>query len=401
MRDFFETGQLANDLNETNIVLIPKKKTPVNMGYLRPIALCNVSYEVVSKVLANRMKPLLDKVISPNQIAFIPGRLISDYIIVSFEVLHYLKRKRIGKEGYMAIKLDMSKAYDRIEWNFMVAIMGKMGFDARWTRLLSYCLSSVRYKVIHGGKEMGPIVPSRGIRQGDPILPYLFIICHEGFTALINKYIKKGWTHGCRVTNGAPSISHMLFADDSYLHCKATTGEAFKVSQLLQDFEHASGQQVNRQKSSIFFSTNTTEMFRAAISGQMRMNEASEDSMYLGLPNIMGRNKNVILGFLKDKVRKRVVNWDGQIISKPAKEILLKTVIQALPTYAMSVFLLPLEMCKDIEQLMCRFCWKTDTKNNKGIHWASWDRMCKPKGNGGMGFRKLHDFNVALLRKHA
>lgn len=87
----------------------------------------------------------------------------------------------------------------------------------------------------------------------------------------------------------------------------------------------------------------------------MRMNEATEHSMYLGLPNIMGRNKNAILGFLKDKVRKRVVNWDGQIISKGGKEILLKTVIQALPTYAMSVFLLPLSMCKDIEQMMCRF----------------------------------------------
>lgn len=179
-----------------------------------------------------------------------------------------------------------------------------------------------------------------------PISPYLFIIWHEGFTALINKYIQKGWIHGCRVANGAPTISHMLFADDSYLYCKATISEAIKVCQLLQTFEHATVQHVNRQKSTIFFSTNTSKEARTAICEQMSMNEATEHSMYLGLPNIMGRNKNVILGFLKDKVRKKVVNWDGQLISKPGKEILLKTVIQALPTYAMSVFLLPLEMCR-------------------------------------------------------
>lgn len=163
VRDFFETGQLMQERNDTNIVLIPKKKLPVKMDDLRPIAQCNVSYNIFLKVLANRMKPMLHKVISPNQSALIPGRLISDNIMVSFEVLHYLKRKRIGKEGFMAVKLDMSKAYDRVEWNFVEAIMGKMGFDSRWTHLLSHCMSTVRYKVTHGGKEMGPIIPTRGI----------------------------------------------------------------------------------------------------------------------------------------------------------------------------------------------------------------------------------------------
>lgn len=211
------------------------------------------------------MKPILNRVISPNQSAFIPGRLISDNVMVSFEVLHYLKRKRVGKEGYMAVKIDLSKAYDRIEWKFVEAIMRKMGFNDRWVSLLVHCLTSVRYKVLQGGSEIGPIVPSRGIRQGDPISPYLFIICHEGFTALINDYMRRGWLHGCRVANGAPTISHMLFADDSYLYCKATVGEAERVCQLLQTFEASSGQQVNRHKSSIFFSMNTTEETKVAV----------------------------------------------------------------------------------------------------------------------------------------
>lgn len=229
VRDFVDTGQLGNDLNATNIVLIPKKKVPTSMSGLRPIALCNVSYKIISKVLANRMKPLLNTVISPTHSAFIPGRLITDNIMVSFEVLHYLKRKKNGKDGYTTVKLDMSKAFDRVEWNFVEVMMRKMGFDDRFIMLLSHCMSTVHYKVIHNGREMGPIFPARGIRQGDPLSPYLFIICHEGFSTLINNYIHKGWLNGCKVANGAPSISHMLFADDSYLYCRATTTEASGV----------------------------------------------------------------------------------------------------------------------------------------------------------------------------
>lgn len=206
---------MADDLNEINIVLISKKKVPTSTGDLRPIAPCNVSHKLISKVLANRMKAMLDMNIS-NQSAFIPGRLITKNIMISCEVFHYLKRKRVGKEGYMAVKLDMSKAYDRVEWSFVEEIMGKMGFDVRWTKLLIQCFSIVRYKVIHGGKKMSHIVQTRGIRQGGPISPYLFTICHEGFTGLINDYIHIGWIHGCCVANGAPSILHMLFTDNSY-----------------------------------------------------------------------------------------------------------------------------------------------------------------------------------------
>lgn len=190
VRDFFESGHLENDINATNVVLIPKKKVPTSMANLRPIALCNVSYKLISKVLANRMKPMLNLAISPNQSAFIPRRLITDNIMVSFEVLHYVKQKKLSKEGHMAVKLDMNKAFDHVEWNFMEVMMRKMGFDVRFTKLLLQCMSTVQYKVIHDGRELGPIYPTRGIRQGDPISPYLFIICHEGFTALINSYIQ-------------------------------------------------------------------------------------------------------------------------------------------------------------------------------------------------------------------
>lgn len=172
MKEFLTTVVLLENANETNIVLIPKKKHPTTLTDLMPIALCNVVMKIITKVLANRLKRVLETVISDNQSAFLPGRLISDNIMVSFEIMHYLKRKKFGKEGHMALKLDMSKAYDRIEWKFLRGILLAMGFSNWWTNLILTCVSTVEYKIVHGDFEMGPIILSHGLRQGDPLSPY-------------------------------------------------------------------------------------------------------------------------------------------------------------------------------------------------------------------------------------
>ncbi|XP_062103848.1 uncharacterized protein LOC133814961 [Humulus lupulus] len=399
VRSFFSSGSLPTGVNDTNVVLIPKKKNPEQMGDLRPISLCNVLYKVASKVLANRMKQVLDQVISDSQSAFIPGRLITNNIMVSFEILHYLKRKRRGSDGFMALKLDMIKAYDRVEWPFLSAVLAQMGFADRWIKLLECCLSSVRYRVVCGDKEIGPIFPGRGLRQGDPISPYLFLICAEGFSTLINQFENRGWLHGCKVARGAPRVSHMFFADDSYLYCKANEVEAGNVLTLLDLFEKASGQRVNLAKSSVFFSSNTSSDMRHIICQRMGILEAGDHSMYLGLPNTMGRNKSAILGFLKERIRSRIQSWDGKLLSRAGKEVLLKTVVQSLPNYAMNVFLLPLEMCKEVESMMSGFWWGSSSSSSRGIRWMSWKRMSVHKHCGGMGFRNLRDFNLALLGK--
>ncbi|KAL8125341.1 hypothetical protein AgCh_012871 [Apium graveolens] len=192
-KEFFSIGELMEGLNETNIVLIPKKKNPTGVGDLRPIALCNVLVKINTKVIANRMKALLDNVGSDNQSAFIPGRLLTDNIMVSYEIMHYMKRKKVGKDGYMALKLDMSRAYDRIEWEFLKAILRKMGFSAWWVNLVLRCVTTISYHIVHGDNIMGPIIPSRGLRQGDPLFPYLFIICAEGLSSLLRKYEEMKW----------------------------------------------------------------------------------------------------------------------------------------------------------------------------------------------------------------
>uniref|UniRef100_A0A803NVA0 CCHC-type domain-containing protein n=1 Tax=Cannabis sativa TaxID=3483 RepID=A0A803NVA0_CANSA len=165
VRDFFVIGKFSDSINDTHIVLIPKKKNPSHMSDMRPISLCNVLYKIASKVVANRMKGVLNHTISkPSALS---GRLISDNVTVAFEAMHYLKRKTNGKKGYMALKLDMSKAYDRVEWRFLDSILRVMGFSDRWINLTLSCVNSVRYHVINSGQKMGPIVPSREAGRHD------------------------------------------------------------------------------------------------------------------------------------------------------------------------------------------------------------------------------------------
>lgn len=193
---FFRTGEILQGLNDTILVLIPKKTNPTLVGELRTIALCNVIMKIFTKVMVNRLKLVLDSVISDTQSAFIPSRLISDNVMVSYEVMHYLKCKRVGKDGCMALKLYMSKAYDRIEWDFLKAILRRMGFSELWVNLVLKCVSTVQYTIVHGNQEMDPIIPTRGIRQGDPLSPYLFIICAEGLSSLIHSFEHNQRVHG-------------------------------------------------------------------------------------------------------------------------------------------------------------------------------------------------------------
>lgn len=199
VRNFFSTGMLSEELNATNIVLIPKKKTPVMRGDLRPISLCNVLVKIVTKVVANRLKGVLDHVISENQSAFMSGRLISDNVLIAYEVMHMLKRKRRGSDAYLALKLDMSKAYNRIEWSYLRAVLTIMGFDLRWVQLVLQCVQTVSYHVVHARRELGPIIPTLGLCQGDPLSPYLFILCAEGLSTMLKQYENQKLIQGVNV----------------------------------------------------------------------------------------------------------------------------------------------------------------------------------------------------------
>lgn len=286
----------------------------------------------------------------------------------------------------MVLKLDMSKAYDRVEWNFLSEMLKQMGFVDQSIRLFMTCVRSARYQICHAGRNFGSIVPKRGIRQGDPFSFYLFLICMEGRSVLIKEYEKRKLVSGIQVARGAPRLTHMFFADDTYIYCKAKENEADHVIDLLQIFERSSGQKINKEKSSIFFSRNTDQGVKEVICSMLQFKEADANTTYLGLPNTIGRNKSMVLGFLKEIMQERVQGWDKNCLSRGGKELMLKSVAQALPNYAMSMFFLPQQLCVDLERIMYKYWWK-GSNGNKGVHWMQWDRMCTKKSEGGIGFR--------------
>jgi hypothetical protein len=396
--DFLNHGTFDSSLNETYLILIPKKKNPTYVTEFRYISLCNVLYKIVAKVLVNRLKRVLPLIIFPNQSAFIPGRLITDNILVVFEALHTMDTRMTGQKGYMALKLNMSKAYDRVEWDFLEAIMGKLGFEPRWIHLIMTCVRIVSYSVLANGTPYGRFTPSRGIRQGDLLSPYLFILCAEGLSHLLNKAEFEGRITGLPLSRGGIRLNHMFFADDSLLFCSATIFEWIHLQEILEMYEHAFGQKLNKGKTSIFFSKNTKSATKGHIKAVAGVGSTTRYEKYLGLPSLIGRSRVSSFNGIKGKIWERINGWKEKILSQAGKEVLLKAVVQAIPTYTMSVFQLPKTLCKDINSMMAQFWWgKKDKKS--GMAWLSWKKMGLLKDSGGLGYRDLECFNMALLAK--
>ncbi|KAL8158345.1 hypothetical protein AgCh_002874 [Apium graveolens] len=387
------------EINNTNVVLIPKKENVETMKDLRPIALCNVLYKLVAKVLANRLRKLLPGIISENQSAFVPGRSITDNVLVAFELLHYMKQKKRGSEGEVALKLDVSKAYDRVDWGFLRNQMQRMGFSKKWMDWIMLCVTTVSYSINFNGAQIGPITPRRGLRQGDPLSPYLFLFCVEGLSRLIKDASARSKIHGCQITLQAPAITHLLFADDNFLFCRADIEEVKEIREVLQRYETSSGQAINFQKSGIFFSSNVRMDKQNEIKDLLGVRNDLSTGHYLGLPSLIGRSKKVVFNYLKERIWSKIKGWSAKCLSRAGKAVLIRSVAQTIPSYAISCFLIPKSLYQELERMMNSFWWGSGQDNKKGVKWLSWTNMCSSKCTGGLGFRDLHGFNLALLGK--
>lgn len=196
----------------------------------------------------------------------------------------------------------------------------------------------------------------------------------------------------------APWISHLLFADDCIIFSEASQRGAVRLQQILDTYSRGSGQQVNRDKSAVFFSKNCEGEVKEMVRHELHIQTEALSDRYLGLPTALGRSTTEAFEFLPTRIKNVVGTWSGREASSTGREVLLKSVAQATPTYSMSCFLLSKTTCKKMRSTISNYWWGGSAENRR-LHWTSWDNLTQHKSTGGMGFRDLHLFNKALLGK--
>ncbi|XP_041004066.1 uncharacterized protein LOC121249421 [Juglans microcarpa x Juglans regia] len=267
----------------------------------------------------------------------------------------------------MALKLDMSKAYDRVEWSFVPTVMSKMQFPQQWINTIQNCLK-------------------------------LSVLLHPFLTSILNRAERSRALTPVQIGRGPISVSHLFFAANNFMFCQANTEELNCVLNILNLYERASGQVLNKEKSSIFFSKNTKPVTQQKVLQLVGLKSSGAFEKYLGLPTFVGRAKVSAFHSLVDRTWSRVANWKTKHLSVAGKETLLKEVLQAIPIYAMGMFLLPVSIIRKLNQLLRKFWWGFNEDTSK-IKWVCWDKISTNKESGGLGFRDFKKFNLALLSR--
>ena len=220
-KDSFQNDQFVKSLNATFLVLVPKGSTIEDIKDLRPINLVGSLYKILSKVLANKIKRVMKMIISQSQNAFIEGRQILDAALIANEAVDSILRR---KEKEILCKLDIEKAYDHIRWDFLLQTLERMGFGSKWIKWINWCISTASFSVMVNGSPTGFFRSSRGLRQGNPLSPYLFVIGMEVLSCLLKRAMEGNFIFGCRLGDrdgGEMVISHLLYADDTIIFCEA------------------------------------------------------------------------------------------------------------------------------------------------------------------------------------
>ena len=202
------------------------------------------------------------------------------------------------------------------------------------------------------------------------------------------------------MSKNSPRLTHLLFADDSLLFCRATEQECTNILEILDVYRSCSGQQINQNKTTIFFSKLISEEIRQHLKQALGVPEIKQYEKYLGLPSFVGRKKKASFNFIKERVWRKLQGWEEKLLSQAGRKILIKAVVQAIPTYTMSCFKLPIGLCNELESLIRKFWWGQRGDRQK-IHWVKRETLTQAESVGGMGFKNLAFFNDALLAKQA
>lgn len=288
IKHFEVFGTLARGCNSSFITLVPKLKDPINLSDFRPISLIGCLYKVIAKLLANRLKLVIGSVIGEAQTDFIKGRNILEGPLIINEVCNWVKKV---KTKALIFKVDFHKAFDSVNWEYLDSVMLQMGFGDIWRKWIRGCISSAWASVLVNGSPTKEFHLSRGIRQGDPLSPFLFIIAMEGLNVALKSAGEINIFKGIKIPNGGPIISHMFYADDAIFVGDWDRSNLKNLARILRCFHVASGLKVNFHKSKVYgIGFDSREVNRWA--NVLGCEPSSLPFMYLGVP--VGENMNLI-----------------------------------------------------------------------------------------------------------
>ncbi|XP_028113957.1 uncharacterized protein LOC114312000 [Camellia sinensis] len=394
MRDFHQNAKLVRGLNSSFIALIPKNENPASLNEYRPISLVGSMYKILAKVLSNRLKQVLPRIISETQSAFLRGRNILDGILIANEIVDGWKKARgCG----VVLKLDFHKAYDSVNWEFLFSMLVKFGFGTKWVRWMKVCVTSVRSSVLVNGSPTTEFSPQKGLRQGDPLSPFLLIIVAEALNILMGRAKDLGLITGASIGPSSLRITHLQFADDTILFCEADWGEIVNIKRILRCFEVLSGLRINFNKS-VVCGVGIPEELGQDFASRLNCKFQKLPIKYLGLP--LGASPSSSRTWLPviEKCKQRLASWKRRYLSFAGRLTLIKSVLASLPIFYLSIFKMPEMVAKKMESIQSAFLWGGSDLRRK-VHLVKWEDVSKSKNLGGLGVKRIRIMNVCLLLK--
>ncbi|KAL0289800.1 UNVERIFIED_CONTAM: hypothetical protein Sradi_7064800 [Sesamum radiatum] len=327
---------------------------PSQVSDYRPIACCNVIYKAITKVIVKRMQQVLHLIIDQSQNAFVPGRSISDNIMLAQELLAGYNQAKLPPR--CTIKVDIQKAYDSVEWDFLLQSLKMFNFPAQFIGWIEQCISTVMFSISLNGSLVGFFPSSRGLRQGDPMSPYLFVIVMEVWCILLQKREQQAEEFQFHWKCKAQGILNLCFADDVLIFCKGNVQSVRIIKDILEEFAAVSGLRVNPMKSQVILSRAAQTVIHEIIN-VMGFQEGTLPLKYLGVPLVSSKLSVTDCRPLLQKIDDRLAGWRHLTLSFAGRVQLIKSVLSAMHAYWASVFLLPKKVIKEIEGRMRRFLW--------------------------------------------
>lgn len=394
IRHFETFGTISRGCNASFITLVAKTKDPLILGDYRPISLIGSIYKIISKLLASRLKLVIGECIDEVQSAFVADRYILEGPLIVNEVCSWGKAK---KKKLLIFKADFNKAFDSLNWGFLDSLMMQMNFGDKWRKWINGCLTSTRASVIVNGSPTCEFSLQKGVRQGDPLSPFLFIIAMEGLNIAMKEAIDNGIFRGIQIANEGSVLSHLFYADDALFLGEWSKDNIDNLARILRCFYVSSGLQVNFNKSKVVgIGVNDREVEYGA--GPLGCEPTSLPFMYLGVP--VGANMNSIKHWrpIIEKFKAKLSIWKAKNLSFGGRVTLAKAVLANLPNYFLSLFAAPNAVINSLERIRRNFIWGGEGESQK-INWVAWDRIIAPREVGGLGLGSIKALNIALLAK--